>query len=114
MGLRPSTGLTRRVLAACGLLALSGMLPALATDDQVSTPDPSRVHITARPPLQVIPATPAGAGLVQQRMRQCNEQADAHKLRDGSRETFVRGCMAAHHPARKASSNAASEPQDRP
>lgn len=97
MGFPGANGLAKRTLVACVLLALPGVLPALAADGSTPAPHP---HVTARPPLQVIPASPAGAGSVQQRMRQCNVQADTRKLHDGARESFIKGCMASQ-PAAK-------------
>ncbi len=51
--------------------------------------------VTARPPLQAVPATPVSKS-VQQRMRGCNATADAKKLQTTARETFIKSCMAAH------------------
>ena len=99
------------------LLALPGLTALAAANSAPSSSAPAPAHphphVTARPPLQAIPATP-GTGTVQQRMRQCNGQADAHKLRDASRETFIKSCMATRRPARKPVSSAAAEPQHHP
>ena len=95
----------QHALLACALLALPGV-PAADTPASASQPHP---HVTARPPLQVVPAAPAGAASVQQRMRQCNSVADARKLHDAARESFVRSCMATHRPAPKPASSAAGE-----
>ncbi|HEV2701531.1 MAG TPA: PsiF family protein [Steroidobacteraceae bacterium] len=67
--------------------------------------------VTATPPLVAVPATPVSKN-VQQRMRACNATADARKLQASARETFIKGCMAAHH--RRAGSRAGSEPKPNP
>jgi hypothetical protein len=79
---------------ATGLFALStalGMLAVQADSDSAGT------HaVTATPPVQVVPATPPSKN-VQQRMRACNAGADARKLQNTPRETFIKSCMASHH-----------------
>lgn len=67
--------------------------------------------VTATPPLQVTPATP-GSKNVSQRMRSCNRVADARKLAAAARETFVKGCMAAHRT--RAISHAGSQAKTHP
>jgi hypothetical protein len=67
--------------------------------------------VTATPPLVAVPATPVSKN-VQQRMRACNATADARKLQASARETFIKGCMAAHH--KHAGSRGGSEPKSNP
>ena len=111
MELRRTSTLLACALTACAALTLATAPPALAADSSAPRPHP---HVTARPPLQVIPASPAGASSVQQRMRQCNGQADSRRLRDAARETFIKNCMTAHAPASKPASNTAREAKHRP
>lgn len=76
------------LLAIC---IAAGMSVAQADTDTTGTRT-----VTATPPLQVVPATPAAKN-VQQRMRVCNASADAKKLQSSPRETFIKSCMASHH-----------------
>jgi hypothetical protein len=67
--------------------------------------------VTATPPLQVVPATPVSKN-VQQRMRGCNASADAKKLQNSPRETFIKSCMASHRS--RPASRPGSQPKPNP
>ena len=112
MELRRATG-----LLLCALLTLPGLVPVRATDGSAPAPAPAashaiHPHVTARPPLQAIPATSANADSVQLRMRQCNGLADARRLKDAPRESYIKVCMSTHRVKRP--SRAGSEPQHGP
>jgi psiF repeat len=91
------------VLAICGPPVL-----AAVQNDPVGT---ASHPVTATPPLQAIPATPASHN-VQQRMRGCNAAADARKLAAAAREAFIRSCMAPRrgHPASRAGGQPKTDP----
>jgi hypothetical protein len=91
------------------LLAISATLGlSLAQADSSGT---GTQPVTATPPLQVVPATPVSKN-VQQRMRGCNASADARKLQNGSRETFIKSCMASHRS--RPASRPGSQPKPNP
>ncbi|HTY94491.1 MAG TPA: PsiF family protein [Steroidobacteraceae bacterium] len=89
---RSAAAFRNRALPAVLLwLAIGGplALPQAKADTAGTISHP----VTATPPLQAVPATPASKN-VQQRMRGCNAAADAKKLQAAARETFIKSCMA--------------------
>ena len=81
---------------------------------QAAQPDTSSTAtrpVTATPPLQVVP-TLQGSKNVQQRMRGCNASADAKKLQNSPRETFIKSCMASHRS--RPASRPGSQPKPNP
>ena len=93
----------RLLLLTCGI-ALA-MPIAHADSGTVAHP------VTATPPLQAVPATPVSK-TVQQRMRGCNATADAKKLANAARETFIKSCMAARRS--RPVSHTGSQPKPNP
>jgi len=93
--------------------ALLTVSAAIALSLQIARADPTAtVHpVTATPPLQAVPATPVSKN-VQTRMRGCNAVADSKKLQTTARETFIRTCMAPHHP--RPISRPGSQPKPNP
>jgi hypothetical protein len=82
-------------------------MSAVQADSSSSASHP----VTATPPLQVVPATPVSKN-VQQRMRACNASADARKLQNNPRETFIKSCMANHRS--RPASRPGSQPKPNP
>jgi psiF repeat len=87
------------IMAAASVLCLQGA--------RADTTHP----VTATPPLQVVPASTTSKN-VQQRMRACNASADARKLQNSARETFIKSCMAAHRS--RSTSRPGSQPKPYP
>jgi len=92
-----------RALLCCAVLAAAALAQGAAPGDSAPA------AVTARPPLQAMPATRV-SGQVQQRMRACNAQADAKRLAAAPRESFIKGCMAAHRARHPATASASSTP----
>jgi hypothetical protein len=74
------------LVAACAAFAIAALSARSADDATAVRP------VQAHPPLEAVPTTPL-THAVQERMRQCNAQADKQKLQGAARETFVKGCM---------------------
>jgi len=74
------------LIAVCAAFAVAALTARSADDAAPVKP------VQARPPLQAVPTTPL-THAVQERMRQCNAQADKMKLQGAPRENFVKGCM---------------------
>ncbi|HTY48918.1 MAG TPA: PsiF family protein [Steroidobacteraceae bacterium] len=91
-----------RTLLCCAALAAAAVH---AAPPGGSAPGP----VTARPPLQAMPATRVSRQ-VQQRMRACNAQADTRKLTAAPRESFIKGCMAVHRARHPVATTASHTP----
>lgn len=79
------------------LIAAWAMLAAASLAAHAAVPaDPHTV--TARPPLEAVPATPA-ARAQQAKLRRCTAAARTKHLRGKPREAFVRRCMTPERPA---------------
>ena len=76
------------LVAACAALGVAALNARSADDTPASRP----VQVQAHPPPEAVPTTPL-THAVQERMRQCNAQADKRQLQGAARETFVKGCM---------------------
>jgi len=90
---------------ACAVLAVA-TLAARSADDAPAARPAEVKPVQARPPLQAVPTTPLTKA-TQERMRQCNAQADKSKLQGERRETFVKGCMQPRRPSTPAQTSAA-------
>jgi psiF repeat len=78
------------IAAACVVLAGGG---AVACAADAATP----TVVTARPPLEAVPATP-GAPAHQSRLRRCAAAARAKHLSGQTRESYVKSCTSGQHP----------------
>ena len=76
------------LVAACAAFGIAALTARSADEATAVKPVPVQAH----PPLEAVPTTPL-THAVQERMRQCNAQADKQKLQGAARETFVKGCM---------------------
>ncbi len=91
MGLRRTLIAARAVIAACAVFATCTALAGIA-DAPLGAGTTSPATVTARPPLEAVPATP-DARAQQLRLRSCTTAARAKHLHGKARVAFVKACM---------------------
>ncbi len=68
-------------------------MSAVALPAHTSSSATSSATVTARPPLEAVPAAPITRAQ-QARTRQCDDEAKSRRLRGEKREAFIKSCLA--------------------
>jgi len=93
-----ASGATHFGRALCALAA-SAALATLLTDPTSEDAGVRAATVTAQPPLEAVPAAPAGPA-AQSKLRRCAAAARAKHLHGGERDAFVKSCMTLRSAAR--------------